>query len=144
MTHATRALIALVTTLLVVGLGTFVGKPARAVPARIEAGTGSTAMADQVLRRGCRPYTYAYTLSPSTREWLFETFLLDPDRHAVAAGVLGSDSDANPGTSTFTICRSSTRFGTFKLRGRLTTYDGYDQAARWIAPTYVRLHRWGR
>jgi hypothetical protein len=101
-------------------------------------------MPDQVLRHGCRSYAYTYSVSTSTGDWVLETFLLDPDRQRVAAGVFSSDSDANPGGSTFSVCRSITRFGTFKIRGRLTTYDGWDQASAWITPTYVRLHRWGR
>ena len=145
MTLVTRLGTALLTTPLVAAVGLLPTSPAHAVPDRagVDAGSGTTAMPDQVLRRGCHAYAYTYSLSPGTGDWIFESFLVDPDRQRVSSGVFSSDSDPNPGTATFTFCRSVTRFGTFKIRGRLTTYDGYEEASAWITPTFVRLHRWG-
>ncbi len=113
-------------------------------PARLSPGDGSTSMPDQVLRKGCRSYTYSYSLSPTTGDWQAEMFLLDPDRERVAAGALDSDIEDKVGQAAFWVCRGTTRFGQFKIRGRLTTYDGWQQSSTWIAPSYVRLHRWGR
>ena len=44
----------------------------------------------------------------------------------------------------FSVCRNATRFGTFKIRAKLTSYSGYDSSSTWITPSYVRLHRWGQ
>ena len=115
-----------------------------AAPARLSAGDGSTSMPDQVLRKGCRSYTYSYVLTPATDDWQVEMFLLDPDRNRVAAGALDSDAEPLSGSADFWLCRGTTRFGTFKIRGRLTTHDGWEQSRAWITPSYVRLHRWGR
>jgi hypothetical protein len=144
-THTTRLGIALLATVLAVCLGTLVVPSAGTVPARgFEAGSGSTRMPDQVLRKGCRAYTYTYRLTPATDDWQAEMFLLDPDRRRVSAGALDSGAESEKGWSTFWLCRRTTRYGVFKIRGRLTTYDGWDQSSTWITPSYVRLHRWGR
>jgi hypothetical protein len=113
-------------------------------PGLLAAGDGTTSMPDQVLRKGCRAYTYSYRLTPTTGDWQAEIFLLDPDRRRVSAGVLDSDAEPRSGRSTFWLCRGTTRYGVFKIRGRLTTYDGWEQTSAWITPSYVRLHRWGR
>jgi hypothetical protein len=119
------------------------GSAGAAEPA-VEAGTGTTAMPDQVLRHGCHTYAYTYDLQPGTDDWLLETFLLDPHRERVAAGVYSSDTEPKSGPAVFSLCRNITRFGTFKIRGKLTSYSGYDSSATWITPTFVRLHRWGK
>ena len=145
MTLATRIAAAMLSTLLVVGVGTLATGPAKAVStSRVEAGTGTTAMPDQVLRRGCRSYAYTYSVSTTTGDWVLETFLVDPDGHSVSSGVFISDSEPAAGSSAFGVCRSATRFGTFTITGRLTTYDGWDDVVSWITPTTVRLHRWRR
>ena len=72
---------------------------------------------------------------------MFESYLVDPDGHTVSSGVLLSDSEANPGSAAFGLCRSTTRYGRLSIIGRLTAYDGWEQAVSWITPTTVRLHR---
>ena len=142
MTTATRLTGATLSTLLVIGAGTLATAPAKASgTATVEAGTGSTAMPNQVLRRGCRSYAYTYSVSTSTGDWVLETFLVDPDGRSVSSGVFSSDSEPESGPAAFGLCRSVTRFGRFTITGRLTTYDGWDDAVSWITPTTVRLHR---
>ncbi len=112
MTLATRMAAAMLSTLLVVGVGTLATGPAKAVSATlVEAGTGTTAMPDQVLRRGCRSYAYTYSVSTSTGDWVLETFLVDPDGNSVSSGVFISDSEPAAGSAAFGVCRSATRFG---------------------------------
>ncbi len=117
---------------------------ALAPPARFAAGDGTTNLPDQVLRKGCRAYTYSYALWPTTSDWQVEMFLRDPDRRRVASGVLDSDAEPRAGKSVFWLCRGTTRYGYFKISGRLTTYDGWQQSTTWITPSYTRLHRWRR
>jgi hypothetical protein len=117
---------------------------AEAAESDVEAGTGTTAMPDQVLRQGCRSYGYTYSLAPGSDDWILETFLLDPRRQRVAANVYTSDTESKSGDGVFSFCRNVTRFGTFKIRAKLTSYSGYDSSTAWITPSYVRLHRWGK
>jgi hypothetical protein len=145
MTLVTRLVTTLMATLLVVGMATLTTAPARASEtATVEMGTGSTAMPDQVLRKGCRTYAYDYSVTTTTGDWVLETFLVDPDGNSVSSGVFSSDSEPDAGSSAFGVCRSATRFGRFTIQGKLTTYDGWDEAVASITPTYVRLHRWRR
>ena len=144
MTPATRiGAVSLVAGLLLVPCLVTPGSAGAAEPG-VDAGTGTTAMPDQVLRRGCGDYAYTYALAPGSGDWIVETFLLDPSRQRVAAGVYGSDTEPESGTGVFSVCRNATRFGTFKIRAKLTSYSGYDSASTWITPSYVRLHRWGK
>jgi hypothetical protein len=145
MTLVTRLVTAVLATLLVVGTGTLATAPARASETgTVEMGTGTTAMPDQFLHRGCRDYAYSYSVSAPTGDWILETFLVDPDGNSVSSGVLSSDSEPATGAAAFGVCRSATRFGVFTIEGKLTTYDGWDEAVASITPTSVRLHRWRR
>ncbi len=145
MTPTTRLTVAALSTLLVVGTGTLATAPARATEATtVEPGSGSTSMPDQFLHRGCRDYAYSYSVTTATGDWVLETFLVDRDGSSVSSGVISSDSEPAAGTSAFGVCRSATRFGVFTIEGKLTTYDGWDEAVGSITPTSVRLHRWRR
>ncbi len=144
MTPATRfGAVSLVAGLLLVP-GLMAPGSAQAAEHGVEAGTGTTAMPDQVLRRGCHSYAYTYALAPGSDDWILETFLLDPRRERIAANVYTSDTEAKSGSGVFSLCRNATRFGTFKIRAKLTTYSGYESSTAWITPSYVRLHRWGK
>ena len=129
---------------LLLGPGLVTPGSAEAVEPGVDAGTGTTAMPDQVLRRGCRSYGYTYSLAPGSDDWILETFLLDPGRQRIASNVYTSDTEPKTGTGVFSFCRDVTRFGTFKIRAKLTSYSGYDSSTAWITPSYVRLHRWGK
>ena len=102
---------------------------------------GHTGAPDRTLRDGCHNYRYHYRVKPPTNDWVLETFLVDPDGRSVSSGVFSSDSEPDSGSAAFGLCRSVTRFGRFTITGRLTTYDGWDDAVSWITPTTVRLHR---
>lgn len=145
MTAATRLSAAALSTLLAVGLGTLAAEPARAAGrAGVEAGTGTTSMPNQVLRRGCRDYVYSYSVTAATGDWELDTFLVDPDGRLVSSGVFMSDSEPAAGSSAFGLCRSVTRYGRFTITGTLTVFDGWDQTVSDITPSHVWLHRWRR
>jgi hypothetical protein len=144
-TVATRLITAALATLLVVGLGTLVAEPGQAAEtAAVEAGTGTTSMPNQVLRRGCRSYGYSYSLTTATGDWELDTFLVDRDGRTVSSGVFMSDTEPATGSSAFGLCRSVTRYGKFTIRGMLTVFDGWDQTVSDITPSHVWLHRWRR
>lgn len=107
--------------------------------------TGSTAMPDQVLRRGCHEYSYTYQLAPDSPDWTLETYLIDPRGTPLASGAFIGGYDATSGRGEFTICRNTTRRGIFKLKAKLTVYLGphHDVHVSWLPKTRIRLHRWG-
>lgn len=97
---------------------------------------------DQVLRPGCRKYRYRYKVDPPTDQaWGLETFLVGPDGEGVASGALYDGADPTKGRHSFTVCRSTTRPGKFKIRAKLTYYDGYTSHDGWADTTRFRLRR---
>jgi len=96
---------------------------------------------DQVLRKGCHDYRYAYQVISRAEEWALETFLRDPTGEIIASNAKDSMVDAKRGHGTFRFCRYSTQPGRFKIRGKLTRYDGYDQTVGWVQPAFFRLRR---
>ena len=96
---------------------------------------------DGVLQAGCNNYWYHYRVIPPKPDWALETFLVDPTGETIASGGVISDVDPKRGTQKFRFCRYNTRPGKFKIRGKLTFRDGYDQWVRWVKPGYFRLRR---
>jgi hypothetical protein len=97
---------------------------------------------DQVLRPGCRSYTYRYKVSPpSDQAWGLETFLVGPGGDSVSSGALHSGSDRRKGRDTFEFCSTSTRPGKFKIRAKLTYYVGFTAHDGWADRTRFRLRR---
>jgi hypothetical protein len=102
---------------------------------------GRTWARDKVLRPGCHEYRYQYKVKSPEAEWALETFLLDPDRKKVGSGQKLFNADPARGSDTFRLCRNATKPGTFKIRGKLTYHDGYDEHVVWIKPGFFRLRR---
>lgn len=92
-----------------------------------------------VLRSGCHNYKYHYRVKPPKPDWALETFLVDPRKETLSNGGFISDNDPRKGTGTFRFCRWSTKPGVFKIRGKLTWRNGFDQKVKWIKPGYFRL-----
>jgi len=98
---------------------------------------------DKVLKDGCHAYRYYYRIKPRTPEWALETFLRDPSRDTIAHNALDNFTDPRRGHSRFRICRNVTRPGKFKIRGKLTRYNGSEQTVVWIRPVVFRMRRPG-
>ena len=96
---------------------------------------------DGVLKAGCHNYKYHYRVKPPKPDWALETFLVDPAKETIASGGVISDVDPKRGSETFRFCKYNTRPGKFKLRGKLTYRDGYDQWVVWVKPGFFRLRR---
>lgn len=96
---------------------------------------------DGVLRWGCHHYKYHYRVKPPEPDWALETFLVDENKETIASGGVISDVDPRRGTETFKFCRYNTTPGRFKIRGKLTYRDGYDQSVVWVKPGYFWLRR---
>jgi hypothetical protein len=111
-----------------------------AVPA--EAGNpdlGRTWARDKVLKRGCHDYRYQYKVTAPAEEWSLELFLRDPSGDTIASNAKDSMVDPKRGSGTFRFCRYNTEPGRFKIRGKLTRYNGYDQYVGWVKPGIFRM-----
>ena len=96
---------------------------------------------DGVLREGCHRYKYHYKAIPPTNDWALETFLVDPTGETIASDGLISGTDPKKGTARFRFCEYNTEPGRFKLRGKLTYRDGFDEWVVWVKPGYFRLRK---
>jgi hypothetical protein len=94
---------------------------------------------NKILKPSCHSYRYQYKVTPGGPEWSLETFLRDPTGEIIASNALDNDSADKRGSSTFRFCRWNTQPGRFKIRGKLTIYDGYEQDVVWIKPGYFRM-----
>ena len=102
---------------------------------------GSTDAPDRVLRKGCRNYRYAYTVTPPTDDWAAEFWRTDPRGRALASGAVDVDSDPARGTRVFRFCRASTTTGRFTIRMKVTYLDGYDLESGHVKPSHFRLRK---
>jgi len=132
-------------TALVMALGLLV----TTLPASANAGSAEYGRAyrkDGVLRPGCHDYGFRYRVKPGNvapgNDWLLELFLTDKRGKGVGAAVKDSEIDPRRGHGTFTACRNTAVPGRFKIRGKLSVYDGFDLVDEvWIKPGFFRLRR---
>ncbi|WGL51084.1 hypothetical protein P5P86_14050 [Nocardioides sp. BP30] len=97
--------------------------------------SGRLHMADQKLRKGCKSYSYDYTVTvPADQEYDLEIFVTDPRGVSQGSDVILSGADPESGTKSLTICRSNTVPGTFTLRGTLYTNDGAGPTTTTVVP----------
>lgn len=101
---------------------------------------------DGVLRAGCHTYVVRYVVRPGNvqpgSDWALELFLMDKRGQGVASDAKDSEFDPKRGKGNMNVCRATTVPGRFKIRGKLSVYDGYDLADEvWIKPGFFRLRR---
>jgi hypothetical protein len=96
--------------------------------------------ADGRLKRGCKDYAYAYSVSTPTEDWTFDITMQDRNGKGVNAQSLIGPNDAKAGVLPFRLCRWATTPGRFTLTGVLVSYDGYDETTVTVAETF-RLRR---
>ena len=77
-----------------------------------------------VLKRGCHKYTYSYSIQPPEGIWALEIFISGPGLKHLAAGAFLDGYDPKTGSGRYTICRATTRYGTFKIEAKLSTDNG--------------------
>lgn len=145
MLHMARALaLALVSSLLALGLG--VPSPAGASEAGPETHPewGATFAKNGVLRRGCRTYHYGYKITPPKGDWQFETFIVGPGGVAIASNTFQINMDVLADDKVpYRICKPSTRPGVFKIRGKLSSLNDDELTEGWLPVTKFRLRRPG-
>ena len=134
---------------LLLALGLALGLLVTTLPAASVAGSSEYGRAwrkDGVLRAGCHDYRFRYHAKPGNvqpgNDWALELFLRDKRGEGIANVVKDSEIDPKRGTAEFAICKPSTVPGRFKIRGKLSVYDGYDLVDEvWIKPGHFRLRR---
>lgn len=86
--------------------------------------SGHLSAADGRLRRGCKDYAYAYSVTTESEDWTFDITMQDRNGRGVNAQSLIGPNDAESGTLTYRLCRGGTTPGRFTLTGVLTSYEG--------------------
>ena len=118
--------------------GVLVAAPASAW----DAGFGRVWRGDAVLRAGCHSYGFDYRVRPRGNDWGAEFFLVGPGREGLGTVNRLSGHARKRGGGKFDVCRTSTRPGRFRIRGKLTIVRGFDNDVHWMKPARFRLrHR---
>jgi hypothetical protein len=107
---------------------------------------GRTWRKDGVLRGDCHEYGFRYRVRPGQvqpgNDWSAEFFLVDRRGRGVASDVKDSEIDPRRGRGRFGLCRDATVPGRFKIRGKLSVYDGWALVdVVWLKPGRFRLRR---
>ncbi len=102
---------------------------------------GHTAAPDRVLKPSCHNYGYRFRVKTPTNDWMLETFLVDPRGETIASGVLGAPAQSKKDRSHFRFCRNTTRPGKFKIRAKISWWDGDEKHTAWFKPSYFRLRK---
>jgi hypothetical protein len=103
---------------------------------------GSVTGKSGVLKRGCRTYTYRYTVTPPEGIWALEVFITAPGFKNVAGGAFVDGYDPESGTGTYKLCRPTVRFGRFSIVAKVSVDNGSgDIVEGRTATDHFRLHR---
>ena len=123
--------------MLALASGLLVASPATAW----DADYGRVSRGDGVLESGCRSYAFHYRVRPRGNDWGAEFFLVGPGRKGLGTVNRLSEHAHERGGGKFDVCRTSTRPGKFRIRGKLTIVRGFDSEVHWIKPARFRLRR---
>jgi hypothetical protein len=85
---------------------------------------GSVTGNSGVLKRGCHKYTYSYSIEPPEGIWALEIFITGPGFKHLAGGAFLDGYDPKTGSGRYTLCRVTTRYGTFTIDAKLSSDNG--------------------
>jgi hypothetical protein len=95
-----------------------------------------------VLKRGCRKYTYRYTIDPPEGIWALEVFITGPGFKHLAAGAYLGPYDPLTGTGHYKLCKVTTRYGRFIIEAKVSVDNGSGDIIEGRLPAdHYRLHR---
>ncbi len=117
--------------------GTDAGQAAVTQPVQV---SGVLSAADGRLRRGCKDYHYAYSVTTATDDWTFDIAMTDRSGHGVNAQSLLGPNDPKSGILEYRLCRWATVPGKITLKGALVSYD-YDQETTAAVDEVFRLRK---
>ena len=102
---------------------------------------GSTSAEDATIKRSCRQYTYSYSINPPAGDWALETFLVGPRGKAAGSGYFVTGKDPLSGTSTWQLCKRSTKGGRYTIKALLSVQNGSDLVEGWLPDSTFRLRK---
>jgi hypothetical protein len=95
-----------------------------------------------VLRRGCRKYTYTYSIDPPEGIWALEVFIIGPGGKHLANSAFAYGYDPETGTGHYKLCKATTRYGRFTIEAKVSVDDGSGDITEGRLPAdHYRLHR---
>jgi len=102
---------------------------------------GSTSAEDATIKRSCHQYAYSYAINPPPGDWALETFLVGPRGKAAGSGYFVTGKDALSGTSTWRLCKRSTKGGVYTIRALLSVQNGSDVVEGLLPDSTFRLRK---
>jgi len=142
----------MLSTLLTAAAVTLAGLLPLPLPTDPTTGGGTEATAPQVdvvgaldapdgrLKRGCKDYRYAYSVTTESDDWTFDITMQDRRGKGVNSQSLLGPNDDEAGVITYRLCRWATVAGRFTLSGVLVSYDGDRETSVSVTETF-RLRR---
>lgn len=103
--------------------------------------SGRTSARDGRLRSGCRRYRFRYAVTTPHDDWSLEVSIVDRSGKGVMSAAMLGPNDPKSARVTYTLCRWATRPGRFRIRGKLTSYDGSEETVVRMPTTTFRLRR---
>lgn len=102
--------------------------------------SGALDAPDGRLKRGCKDYRYAYSVTTDSDDWTFDITLQDRRGKGVNSQSLLGPNDDEAGVLTYRLCRWATVAGRFTLSGVLVSHDGDRETSVPVTETF-RLRR---
>ncbi len=102
--------------------------------------SGALDAPDGRLKRGCKDYRYAYSVTTESDDWTFDITMQDRRGKGVSSQSLLGPNDDEAGVLTYRLCRWATVAGRFTLSGVLVSYDGDRETSVPVTETF-RLRR---
>jgi hypothetical protein len=102
--------------------------------------SGALDAPDGRLKRGCKDYRYAYSVTTGSDDWTFDITLQDRRGKGVNSQSLLGPNDDEAGVLNYRLCRWATVAGRFTLSGVLVSYDGDRETSVPVTETF-RLRR---
>ena len=137
--HAVLTL--LVALVAVPGLTAVSAAPATSAEPLVRPDWGSTSAPDAKIKRSCHQYAYSYAITPPAGDWALETFLVAPSGKAAGSGYFVTGKDGLTGTSTWRLCKRSTKGGRYTIRALLSVQNGTELVEGWLPDSTFKLRK---
>ena len=118
-----------------------------AVPGSIATATaassswGTSSAPDQSIRQGCQAYRYGYRISAPGDAWMAEIQLLSPRGRRLANVTVQSTAQRSTAQRTWRLCDENLRPGDYRIRMKITSYDGRETTEQFATPSTFSLSR---
>jgi len=123
--------------------GALAAPPASASePVELKPEWGSISAENGILKRGCRDYSYDYSVTaPERGDWDLNVTLVGPGGREIWFGYLYEGANPAQGTTTFRLCRAKTKPGRYKLKAVVSVQDHNDVTAGRLKTERFRLRK---